>query len=281
MRPVHLRWLTPLVVILLIIGCSSDDSGTDITIKQGDPNDPAFLSIQAEVNGVLDTLVERFFSPLTNPWGFPLDSMTIPADYGPFNPEDTVDYGFEDGWYNLYLGNFATSFNSVAIDSVMFIEDGNPSSWFNIHTTDLLVRRHVNTTYGGDLDDYVEESFYLRGTYGNVEQSSAVVVGEVEWEIDDYATLGSVETHDLYEYSIDINSVAYDRNDGFIYEESDVSNGRIVLNVTVTNEMTQDGETTTVTSDWRFNAAFSSDGSASVEVVSNNTRWTYSENYGS
>jgi hypothetical protein len=281
-RSVHLRWIIPAAILLLFIGCSSD-SGTDTTIKQGNPNDADFLAVRAEVNEVLDSLVDRTFNPLTNPWGFPLDTMTFPFDYGPFHPGDQADYGYDNGWYSLILGSFATSINSLVVDSVMFIEGDNPSSSYNIHTTGMHVKSHITITYDGQETDYTEQSFYgdIRYTDLEVEKASALVDADITWEIDDYSTDGSVQTHDNLDITVTIEELQYDRNSGLVWEDNIPSDGTLDLTVTVTTQVTDGSETTTATRDWSFDVTFSSGGSASVEVISNNTRWTYNDNFGS
>lgn len=280
-RSVHLRWIVPVAILLAFIGCSSD-SGTDTTIKQGNPNDADFLAVRAEINEVLDSLVDRTFDPLTNPWGFPLDSMTFPFDYGPFNSEDTVEYGYENGWHSLILGSFATSINTMVVDSVMFLVGDNPSySYSIIHTTGIHVKSHITITYDVQETDYTEQTYYGDIRYSDVEKASALVDADITWEIDDYSTDGSVQTHDNFDITVTIEDLQYDRNSGFVWEDNTPSDGTVDLTVIVTTLVTDGSETTTATRDWSFDITISSGGSASVEVISNNTRWTYSDNFGS
>ena len=279
-RSVHLRWIVPVAVLLLFIGCSSD-SGTDTTIKQGNPNDADFLAVRAEVNEVLDSLVDRSFNPLTNPWGFPLDTMTLRQDYGPFHPDDEVDYGYEDGWYTLILGSFATSVNSMVVDSVMFLRGDSPSSSYDIHTTGIHVKSRITITYDGQETDYTEQTFFGNIQYTDVDEASALVDADIIWEIDDFSADGSVQTHDYFDITVTIDELQYDRNSGFVWEDNIPSDGTLALTVTITTQVTDGSETTTATRDWSFDVTFSTGGSASVEVISNNTRWTYSDNFGS
>ncbi|MCK4655842.1 MAG: hypothetical protein KAT85_02385 [candidate division Zixibacteria bacterium] len=279
-RSVHLRWIVPVAILMLFIGCSSD-SGTDTTIKQGNPNDADFLAVRAEVNEVLDSLVDRTFNPLTNPWGFPLDTMTLPFDLGPFHPGDAVEYGYENGWYSLLLGSFATSINSMVVDSVMFLLGDNPSSSYNIHTTGIHVKSHITITYDGQETDYTEQTYFGDIRYTDVEKASALVDADITWEIEDYYTVGTVQTNDNFDITVTIDELQYDRSSGFVWVDNIPSDGTFDLTVTVTTQVTDGSETTTATRDWSFDVTFSSGGSAAVEVISNNTRWTYSDNFGS
>ena len=63
MRPVYLKMFVTLLALVMLMGCSSD-SGTDTTVKQGDPNDAAFLAVRGEINGVIDDLVDQTHEPL-------------------------------------------------------------------------------------------------------------------------------------------------------------------------------------------------------------------------
>ncbi len=280
MRPVHLRWLAPILVLLLIAGCSSDN-GTGTIIRQGDPNDAAFLTIKAEVDAALDSLVDRSFDPLTNPWGFPLDSLTLRQDYGPFHPDDTVDYGYDNGWYNLYLGSFATALNLVIVDSVMFFEGSAFSSWYNIHTTGIHVKSHITSNYVGDEVDYTEQSYYCDASYVDVNLGSVIVDAEFVWRIADYSATESTQIVDEFDIAVTVNNLKFNRDPVTGWDENIPVDGTVDLTVTYTSEVTEGGETATASRDWTFNVTFSADGTAFIEVISENTRWTYSDSFGS
>jgi len=280
MRPVYLRWIAAIAALLLFVGCSSD-SGTDTTIKQGDPNDVAFLAIKAEVGEVLDSLVDRSFNPLTNPWRFPLDSVTLRQDYGPFHPDDIVDYGYQDGWYNLVLGSFATAVNSVTVDSVMFLWGDNPYSSYDIHTTGIHVKSRITITYDGEELDYTEQSFYSDAWFSDVDQAVALVDADIIWEKDDFSVVGSIQTHDNFDITITLEDVQFERDIGVLWNDNTPFGGTVDLIITHTSEISDGSETTTTSREWSFDVTFSSEGTASIEVISNNTRWTYSDSFGS
>jgi hypothetical protein len=280
MRPVQLRWIASVAALLLFVGCSSD-SGIDTTIKQGNPNDPAFLAVKAEINDVLDSITVRSFNPLTNPWGFPLDSTTLRQDYGPFHPGDIVDYGYDNGLYTLLIGSFATAVNTMIVDSVMFLKGDIPSYWYDQYTTDIHVRSRIIITYDGEETEYTEQSYYGNIRLSGVNQQSATADGDVTWGIDYYEDTGSIQTHDCYDATVTIDGIQFDRTPTYIWGDYTPSAGIISLSVTCTNEVTDGSETTTTSRDWMFEVTISSDGTASVEVISNNTRWVYSASFGS
>jgi hypothetical protein len=169
----------------------------------------------------------------------------------------------------------------MVVDSVMFLLGDTPSSSYNIHTTGIHVKSHMTITYDGQETDYTEQTFFGDLQYTDVEKESALVDADITWEIDDYYTVGTVQTHDNFDVTVTIEDLQYDRTSGFLWEDNIPSDGTVELTVTVTTQVTDGSETTTATRDWSFDVTFSSGGSATVEVISNNTRWTYSDNFGS
>ena len=280
MRPVQLRWIAPIAAILLFAGCSSD-SGTGTNILQGDPNDPAFLTVKAQVDEVLDSLVDRSFNPLTNPWRFPLDTTTLRHDYGPFHPDDTVNYGYEGGWYTLYLGSFAVALNAVIVDSVMFMEGDNYSSSYSVHTTDIHVKSRILTSYDGDDENYTEQSFYCDASYSGVNLETVTVDADVMWNLTHYSVIGTSDVTEEFDIGVAIEDMRFSRNSGHVWQSNTPAGGTIDLTVTYTLKVTESGITTTESRDWTFDVTFSADGTASITVFSENTRWTYSGNFGS
>jgi len=281
MRPVYLGMFALILVLALIAGCSSD-SGTDITMKQGNPNDATFLTVKAEVNKIIDSVFVSGFEPLTNPWGFPLDSISDWPDYASLHPDDEVTYEYDpsEGWYLLEVTSLATSVNSVVVDSVMFLRDDNPSSHYNTHTTGIELKQHRVTTYDGDEADYVESEFHCYSSYTEVDRPSCKLDGEFDINVDYYVTTASSTTHQDWNYTINIEDVQFDRNEGYIWEDNTPSDGNITMVVAFTNEVTENNSSTNTTTNWNFTVNVSEDGAANIEAVSNNTIWTYSETFG-
>lgn len=281
LRPVYLRFFAVLAIFTLLVGCSSD-SGTTTTVKQGDPNNPAFQSISAEANSVLDSLVERSFNPLTNPWQFPIDTMTNWVDRFPMVPGDTIDYTYDGGWYSIYLGSFATSNNKVVVDSIMFTLDGNPYAQYDIHATGIEYAGHITRSYDGTSSNYDEEDVYIRASYSGTEYTSDAVTvdGTAAWEVDEYVTSGSIETHNNYAFSITVEDLQFDKESNGSLDDSTPSDGSITLTVVQTAEVTESGSTATTTTSWSFTVSVSDNGAASVEVNSDNTVWNYSTTLG-
>jgi len=282
MRSVHLRMFATLLALALLMGCSSD-SGTDTTIKQGDPNDAAFLAVRAEVGEVIDELVDNSHEPLTNPWGFPLDSINDWPDYSSLHPDDTTDYDYSnDGWYTLYIGSFATSNVSIVVDSVMFLRNGEAMSNYNSYTEGIEVKRHANQTYEGEESDYSEQTIYCVGSFSGVNQATTIVDAFAELDIDDYSIDGSSTVHINSEYIVTVTDMQFDREHEFApWDDTAPQSGSVSLTVTRTIEVTVDNSTTNTSRDWNVTMTFSSNGVASIEVISNNTRWTYSDTFGS
>jgi len=277
LRPVYLRYFAVLAIFTLLVGCSSD-SGTTTTVKQGDPNDAAFQSISSAANEMMDSLVARSFNPLDNPWEFPIDTMTNWEDRLPLLPEDTIDYTYEDGWYSIYLGSFATSENKVVVDSMMFMLDGSPYSHYDIHATGIEYAGHITKSYDGTSSDYEEEESYVRNSYSGTEYTSEAVNvdGASRIETDEYTTSGSTETHNNYVYTITVEDMQFDKSESRELDDSTPSDGSISFTVVHTQEVTESGSTTTNSTNWSFSVTISSNGAASVEVSSNNTVWSYS-----
>jgi hypothetical protein len=277
MRPVHYRLLALLLVAALMVGCSSD-SGTDTTLKQGDPNNPAFLAMKAEVGTVLDSLAGKGFEPLTNPWGFPIDITTEWKDKFPHHPDDTMEYNHdEDGWYSFYLGSFATSSNTSLVDSVLFIQEGIPVYHYNAHTTDIEFREHVVSTYDGESQSYNEWSNDIEATYSDVNGSVVTVDAQCEMSQDEYVSDGSTSEHESFQYTITVTDLQYERSVGWAWNDNTPADGTVRLVIAHTSQVTLNNETTTTTTNWTFNAELSENGTATVEAISNNTRWSYTE----
>ncbi|MFH1893049.1 MAG: hypothetical protein ABIK83_10270 [Candidatus Zixiibacteriota bacterium] len=281
-RPVHLRMFATLLALALLMGCSSD-SGTDTTIKQGNPNDATFLAVRAEVGEVIDELVDNSYEPLTNPWGFPLDSINDWPDYSSLHPDDTIDYNYsDDGWYSLYVGSFATSNVSIVVDSVMFLRNGEAMFNYNSYTDGIEVKRHVNQTYEGEESDYSEQTIHCEGSFSGVNLATATVDALAEFDVDDYSIDGSSTMHINSEYTVTVTDMQFDREHEFAqWDNAAPQGGSISLTVTRTTEVTVDNTTTNTSGDWNITVTFSSNGTASIEVISNNTRWTYSDTFGS
>lgn len=283
MRPVHLRIFAIVAVLAFLVGCSSD-SGTDTTIKQGDPNDAAFLAMRADVGEVLDSLVDRNFSPLTNPWGFPIDTTVNWKDLFPMHPDDSIEYDFDDqsGWYSLYFGSFATSTNSVIIDSVVFLSYGQPVHMYNPRTNGIGVREHITKVFDGEETDYSEETYYCSSLHSNVDMPESQVDADISVEIDKYESDGGVVEHDNSVYQITVTDLQFEREPAIVeWNDNTPTAGTISLQVTFISNVTENNSTTTQTSNWNFNVTVGSDGSSFIEAISNNTRWTYTENLGS
>jgi hypothetical protein len=265
----------------MLMGCSSD-SGTDITIKQGDPNDAAFLAVRAEVSDVVDELVDKTQEPLTNPWNFPLDSLYQWPDYGSLNPDDTIDYDYNDGWYTLYVGTFAASNVSVVVDSVMFTRNGSPTPRYDWRTEGIQIIRHITDNYDGEETDYTEHSIYYSGSITGVNQAKSYADANSEYELDTYSLDGTSTVHVNSVYTITVNDVEFDRADiGSDWDSSVPYSGSINMTVARTTETTVNNNTTNTSRVWNITVTFSSNGTATVEVISNNTRWSYSDTYGS
>lgn len=281
MRPVYLKMFVTLLALVMLMGCSSD-SGTDTTVKQGDPNDAAFLVVRGAINGVIDDLVDQTHEPLTNPWNFPLDSISDWPDYGSLNPDDTISYDYNDGWYSLYVGAFAASNVTVVIDSVMFLRDGEPSTRYDSRTQEIQVRRRITDVHEGEETDYTERTVYFTGNLTGVNQEKAYADAYSDLEVDTYSLEGTSTVHINSGYTITVNNVEFDRSDEApLWGNSIPRSGIIIMTLTRATETTVNNNTTNSSRVWNVTVRFSTNGTATVEVISNNTRWSYSDTYGS
>jgi len=106
-----------LVAFTMFWGCSDNSSGPSFI--HGDLDDPAFVAIRSTMETVNDSVIYNSFMPLTNRWGFPLDSSSWEdkTDWwlGTINPdEDTVDYQYtQDGWHIIYMIYLSASGSQV------------------------------------------------------------------------------------------------------------------------------------------------------------------------
>jgi hypothetical protein len=281
MRPVLLRSFAVLAVIALVIGCSSD-SGTDVTIKQGNPNDPTYLAVRDVVVPVIDSLIERNFDHLCNPYGFPIDVKTDWRDLLPGLPDDTVEYSYDDetGWFAIYVGNFATTINSVIVDSVRFKIDELPSSSFSNRVDEIEANLRVVKSYDGQETDYSEEQYYCRSGYEDVNTSTVSVLLNGMIEIDKYESAGGVLTHDNFEIEVDVSDLAFTRdvNRGS-WDSGVLDEGMLDIHIDYTVDVTEGTSTTSDNSAWSIQVSIDQDGVATIDATSGNTVWSFTENF--
>ncbi len=277
MRPVYLRLFTIVAVLAFLAGCSSD-SGTDTSMKQGNPNDYEFLQMSENVDQLLDSLVDNTVSPLMNPWGFAIDTTNEWKDRLPVNPDDSVVYEYDDqaGWYSLYVGNVAASGSYSMIDSVMFLYNGQPTPYYTWGTTGIDNRVHIQSTVQGGNGGHLNTNSYFKDFYSGVNETKATVNGVGQIDVETLDILGDVQTLTVFDADVTITDVQFERADLTLkWNMSTLTGGTINLQITSNTSVTQNNTTTNNSRSWSFNVVIGSDGVASIEAISENTRWTY------
>lgn len=269
-----------MLAFTMLWGCSSDSIGS--TIVQGDLDDPTFMAIRDNLDEVIDSIAEKAHTPLTNPWGFPLDSATWtnPDDniwWGPLNPGDSADYDYsDDGWHTMYVYQLTASGSQIYYDSMAFYINGHPLNEYPPETQEVK--------YRGSYQHEIEEGnqintldYTIRVDYENVSSFIAGATGTAVIGIANEYTEGTSDIVEQYDFDVSFEDMQYTRDDINSWDNYTAVNGDIQIGMNYAIETTTGTTTQTDDQAWTIEITFEED-IAHVNATYGNTRWTYDHN---
>ncbi|MDZ4723502.1 MAG: hypothetical protein SGI97_06325 [candidate division Zixibacteria bacterium] len=133
----QLRGLALLIVSVTVISGCGDDKNNPIETPLGFTDEAAYVAVTAEVGQSVDNLlglINDGFESATPTSIEDLDDVL----YNP-QPADSVDTG--GGWTVLFLSKLALGTTTIKIDSIQYLEGGNPQS--NAVGADAVSYRHI------------------------------------------------------------------------------------------------------------------------------------------
>lgn len=124
--------LALMAVLAFVAGCSDDDAATTPAITYGDNDDPVFVPVQTQIDGVLDEMIGDFAAGMGNLYTNPGDTASIRAELIPpwmvpnpdEEPVDTLITGYQNEWHFVYASYLGDAYRSVFCDSIQFRIDG-------------------------------------------------------------------------------------------------------------------------------------------------------------
>jgi hypothetical protein len=269
-----------MLAFTMLWGCSSDSTSSPIV--QGDLDDPIFTAIRENLDNVIDSIAGKVHDPLTNPWGFPLDSSTWtnPEDniwWGPQNPADSVDYNYsEDGWHTMYVYQLTASGSQIFYDSVAFYMFGVPIENYSGQTQEIKYRGSCQREIDNG-DQLTTIGYTIRADYENVGTYISSATGTaVIGIVDEYTESGS-DIIEQYDFDISFEEIQFTRSDLNGWSNYESIDGDVMVDMTYAAQTTTGGETENFDQNWTIEVSIE-ENVAHINATQGNTRWTYDHN---
>ena len=266
-----------MLLFTMFWGCDSDSTGS--TIVQGDLNDPVFTAIRADLDDMVDSILHNIHNPLTNPWGFPLDSSTLedPDDdiwWGPLNPEDSADYDYsEDGWHTMYVIHLTASGSEIYYDSMAFFVGGHPWEGFVQGVDEIKYRGSYALDNSGEDQDIVMEfttrvdltdvSSYIASANGTAEVMTVVSYSE-----------SSSDISERFDYDVTFEDVELTRDNISNWSTYTDADGQLDISMTYTVETTTGDDVDIDEQDWVVEVVLNGS-EAEIVATYGNTQWNF------
>lgn len=259
--------------------CSSDSTGS--TIVQGDLNDPAFTAVRGDVDDMVDSILHNIHNPLTNPWGFPLDSTTLndPDDdiwWGPLNPEDSADYDYSDGWHTMYVLHLSASGSEIYYDSMAFLVNGHFWESPAPGVDEIWYRGSYSLDNSTEDEDLVFD-FTTRVDIQNVSSYIASAAGNAEMITTRSYSEGASDISEQFDFDVTFDNVDLTRDELGSWDQYTQVGGQFTADMTYTVETTEGDEVEIMDQEWVIEVTF--DGTVSeIKATKGNTQWTFDHN---
>ena len=263
------------------VGCGSDDATPTASTAYGDNDDPEFVVVQEEINGLLVEIVDDMLDGFDNLYVTPGDTISARADLAPtgLGPDPGLESGpdtliaiYQNNWYYVYASRLGEVYRSRLWDSVQFRQDGVPqqggSSADYVHFIDnweitSLNQSITHTDFDG-RNDYIIEG---------LDSSLAVINGTTEHNVN--AVYIGTDTTMAYDYAF--NSTATDiQIPKFVtgWVTACPQSGTIEMTVTQDYEWTNATTSGEGSVEWTINVEFDY-GTVTVRANNGTTTWRY------
>jgi hypothetical protein len=259
--------------------CSSDIISP--IMVEGDMDDPIFTAVRSDVDDMVDSIIHNIHNPLTNPWGFPLDSSDLDDPdsdiwWGPMNPNDSADYDYSDGWHTMYVVHLTASGSEIYYDSMSFLIDGRPLPNDFAGIDEIKYRGSYALDNSTASDDFTLE-FITRADITDVDTyvASAAGTGEII-TTRSYSQYGSDFTEEL-DFNITFSDVELTRNTLSDWDHYRRVDGQIESDLTYTVETTNGDDTNIMQQDWIIEITLNGT-IAEVKATYGNIQWTFDHN---
>lgn len=261
-------------------GCSSDSTGS--TIVQGDLSDPTFMAVRDNLDDAIDSIADKVHLPLTNPWGFPIDSTTWtdPDDniwWNPQNPEDSADYDYsDDGWHTMYVYQLTASGSQIYYDSMAFYLNGRALENYPKEAEEIKYRG----SYSREIDDgdqittldYTTRVDFEGANTFIVTSTGTVTIGNTM----EYSESGS-DVVEQFDYDVSFENMRFTRDDPNNWDNYTGIEGDALVDMTYSVETATGTSTQNDDQTWVIEVTFDED-VAHINATYGNTRWTYDHN---
>lgn len=209
------------VLMALVVGCSSKQTTTSPTITYGELNDPEFVLVKVQVDSVLTNIVSNVLSGLNNLSVAPGDTNSVQILMSPpsIEPEpdanpDSLLAVYVGDWNYVYATYTGSSYFSRLRDSIQY-KDGGVVQKSPSGTVDYI-HNITNWTFTA-LDQSTSHSDYLGRLdfeLGSLDQSIATINGSYLTIIKNvYVGFDSSFT-EIYSFDIDATGFRVSRTSG-------------------------------------------------------------------
>ncbi|MBD3380945.1 MAG: hypothetical protein GF404_01980 [candidate division Zixibacteria bacterium] len=251
------------MLLTLMYGCSDSSSGPSIV--QGDLSDPDFVAVKASIEESVDSVIFGSYNPMTNHWGFPLDSTTYKDKddwwLGPLGDDDSVKYSFNSVWHIIEMTHLSASGSEVYYDSMAFVADGEYQRNYTSEVDQILYRgSRTLIQEGASGTDTIDIT--IRVDLEDVNTTQAQSEGDVLIDM----VLNNSGSRARYVYDVDVDSLAYSR--------TGTSSWQTYNSVSGAFDASMDYITSSVDQDWTVDVTVSG-GTAAIKATKGNTQWTY------
>lgn len=261
------------IAVLLLAGCSSDNSTSTSITTDGSLTDPEFVVVQDQINTFVDSTISFFQNGVNTFNGISEDGTILPPQYAvsPGNP-DAFDTSYADGWHRIRIcmTNEELGYETTLLDSVQYRRNNQARE--NWEDRDQLVFKH-RWTYG-DLDTTV--------SYNCIDGNSNYTFSDLDT---DEATITGNNNMHQYSYQVMADSticrdMTIDANLHNFYIRHSSATGW--CNCPTEGSMSgatfrmiyQKDSNVPDTTNWTFNLSFNN-GTMTANVRMNNIVWNY------
>ncbi|HEQ99691.1 MAG TPA: hypothetical protein ENO22_10160 [candidate division Zixibacteria bacterium] len=268
-----------MLLFTMFWACSSDTIGP--IMVEGDLDDPVFTAVRSDLDDMVDSIIHNIHNPLTNPWGFPIDSSILDDPdndiwWGPLNPEDSADYGYSDGWHTMYVVHLTASGSEIFYDSMAFLINGRPlpNSFSGI---DEIKYRGSYALDNSSANEDVSMGFITRVDINDVDTyvASAGGTGEII-TTRSYSQYGSDIT-EQFDFDITFSDIELTRNYLNDWDHYSRIDGQIQSDLTYTVSTTNGDDTNIMQQDWIIDITLNGN-IAEIIATCGNIRWTFDHN---
>jgi len=270
------------ILILVIGGCSSDDSTATNGLTPGSETDTDFLIAQTQINNYLDSVdviyseaVSKIYEDPVRDQGQlndPVDINSIPNDKAGKVGATVYSAGYSDGWHwKIFEGDYDTYTYSYA-DSVKFMT-GNLYLYLAAELDYLRYIRHWSFVNEVATGTHTDLSGYFDIEVSGLDTDSALINGFDNFTVE--AHVAADTTIDaVFAFESTISDVELVRVAETEWSDGCPCAGDINMDIDVSYTVTVESTPVLTTRTWEVSASFTN-GVATVTAISNQQYWTY------